>query len=79
MRLLTKVQLARVVRSLREGHGWSQAELAKKADLPQSSICQYETALAMPSRRSRRALAKALEVDELQLVVSVEDSKAVEG
>jgi transcriptional regulator with XRE-family HTH domain len=38
-----------VVRQLREAEGWSQEELAERADLNRSYVGEIERGLAMPS------------------------------
>lgn len=73
MRLLTQGQVARRLRDLRSHRGWTQAELAKKTGIMQSSICSYETEGSLPGRRNRRALAKVFGIPELDLVVEADD------
>lgn len=50
------------LRAARSLHGWNQAELAKRAGLPPSSIAHFETKKRKPSFDNLRRLADALEV-----------------
>ena len=58
------------LKSLRRQKGFSQAELAKKARVAQSSICYLEAGKKNPSVNMAVKLAKALEVDLLTLIES---------
>lgn len=56
-----------LLREMRVRRGWSQKELARRADLSQSHIARLETGSRDGTPRSLLALARALEctVDEL--------------
>ena len=51
-----------VLRYMREREGLTQAQLADRAKVRQSAICQYELGLKKPSAESHAKLAKALGV-----------------
>ncbi|MBL8447590.1 MAG: helix-turn-helix transcriptional regulator [Zoogloeaceae bacterium] len=52
----------RAVRQLRERHGWSQEELAARADLNRSYLGEIERGAAMPSLATVAKLSRALEL-----------------
>lgn len=54
--------LGRAVRALREQAGIDQATLAKRADLPTSSIAEIESGHADPTWGDMRKVAEALDV-----------------
>ncbi len=58
------------LKNLRCERGLSQAALAKKAQVAQSSICYLESGQKNPSVRMAIKLAKALEVDLTTLIES---------
>lgn len=55
------------LRELREGRGWSQAELSRRANMNASTIGQIENGRLIPYEVQIRKIAKALGVspDEL--------------
>ena len=66
----------KTARSMRE---WSQAELAKKTDLPPSSIAHFETGSRKPSFDNLRRLAVALDVTTDYLMGRVEESSVAQA
>lgn len=57
-----------VVRSLREAKGWSQEELAERADLNRSYVGEIERGIAMPSLGTISKLALGLELKPSSLL-----------
>ena len=55
--------LARNVRALRHGRGWSQHDLADEADMRQALVSAIEVGTANPTLESLDRLAAALDVD----------------
>lgn len=58
------------LKNLRRERGLSQAALAKKAQVAQSSISYLEAGMKNPSVKMVKKLAKALEVDLTTLIES---------
>ena len=56
-------EIANHVLRLRLEKGWSQAELAKRADTKQANISRLESGLSNPSIKFLKKLADALESD----------------
>ena len=56
------------IRQLRENDGYSQAELAKLLDIPQSLLWKYEHNVAVPSVLNAAKLAKIFNVTVEQLI-----------
>jgi transcriptional regulator with XRE-family HTH domain len=50
------------ITALRRQRGWSQAELARRAGMHNSTVCQIESARLRPYPRQLAALATALGV-----------------
>ena len=61
------------LRAAREMRGWSQADLAGRADLPPSSIAHFETGSRKPSFDNLRRLASVLEVTTDYLMGRVDE------
>lgn len=61
-----------VIRKLREEKGWSQEELAHRADLHFTYISQIERGLKSPTLRSLGQIADALEISLSSLVKKME-------
>lgn len=58
-----------VLRSLRQQHGWSQAELARRAGVTDAYVAQLETGTRRnPSLEVLQRLAKALKVPVTELL-----------
>ena len=58
-----------VLRSLRQQHGWSQAELARRAGVTDAYVAQLETGTRRnPSLEVLQRLAKALKVPVTDLL-----------
>lgn len=55
-----ELNLAMEISEQRQAHGWSQRDLAQKANMPQSSIARYELAGTAPSIASLWRLSTAL-------------------
>lgn len=64
------------VRRLREASGWSQEQLAFRADLNRSYLGEIERATVMPSLATAAKLAQALEVPLSQLISRCEVSNS---
>nr|WP_281720200.1 helix-turn-helix transcriptional regulator [Nitrosomonas nitrosa] len=58
----TEIVFAARLREARESRGWSQAELAQRAEMQPSAIAHFEASRRKPSFDNVRRLAKALEV-----------------
>ncbi|WP_082801556.1 helix-turn-helix transcriptional regulator [Herbidospora cretacea] len=56
-------ELGKAVRRLREGYGWSQAELAAAADMTQSAVARFEAGGTVPTLPVLERLARALNAD----------------
>ena len=67
-------QFGRVVRVLRDQRGWSQEQLAARAELNRSYMGEIERAAAMPSLATAAKLALALELPLSRLIRSCEES-----
>lgn len=61
-----------VVRQLRQARGWSQEELAERADLNRSYVGEIERGLAMPSLVTLSKLALGLELSPSSLLARCE-------
>ncbi|WP_035383516.1 helix-turn-helix transcriptional regulator [Ferriphaselus sp. R-1] len=59
---MTVEQLSLVLRQLREERGWSQEQLAERADLNRSYLGEVERGRAVPSIVTVAKLAEALEI-----------------
>lgn len=56
-------ELGRSVRTLREGKGWSQVELAGRTGMTQSAIARFESGGTVPTLPVLERLARALGVE----------------
>ncbi|MFZ5480507.1 MAG: helix-turn-helix domain-containing protein [Myxococcota bacterium] len=63
--------LGRVIAALRERRGWSQAQLAARIGVAQSSLSRFETGASIPDAYTFRRIAQAFDmsVGQLQAVV----------
>lgn len=59
--------------------GWNQAELARRTELPPSSIAHFETGSRKPSFDNLRRLAVALEVTTDYLMGRVDEPNLAEA
>ena len=57
---MTELAVARRLRSLREKHGWTQAELAERAGTAQASIARIEAGKSTPKLDLLSRIAAAL-------------------
>jgi transcriptional regulator with XRE-family HTH domain len=62
-RRLTKAEFGKRLHTLIVRKGWTQSELARRADLPRDSISTYVRGAVFPTRHSLEKLAKALGVE----------------
>ncbi len=69
----------RRLRSARRSSGWTQAELAEKADLSLDMIGQIERGQVNPSFKTIEALCDALEIDPASLFSSTSGRKTRSG
>lgn len=67
------------LRQAREMRGWSQNELAGRAELPPSSIAHFEAGSRKPSFETLRRLANALEVTTDYLLGRVDEPSMAEA
>tara|TARA_X000001316_G_C912563_1_gene27568 strand:+ start:129 stop:485 length:357 start_codon:yes stop_codon:yes gene_type:complete len=67
------------LKAARDLRQWSQSELAKKADMPPSSIAHFESGSRKPSFATLRKLANALEVSTDYLLGRVDDPGLTEA
>ncbi len=58
----SEVQVAQAIRSLRQGHGLSQRQLAMRMGVPRTYVSKIENEKATPTLSSLSRLANALEV-----------------
>jgi XRE family transcriptional regulator of biofilm formation len=66
---MTPRRLKTVIKTLREQRGWSQAELARKAEVTDAYIAQLETGVrSNPSLEVLKRLARALGVPVTELL-----------
>lgn len=67
-RELTKQEFGRRVQSLMLAKDWNQSDLAREAELGRDSISTYVNGRTFPTPRALRKLAKALGVEESELL-----------
>lgn len=56
-------ELGRAVREMREGRGWTQAQLAQAAGLTQPAVARFEAGGTVPTIPVLERLANALEAE----------------
>ncbi|MGC5010273.1 helix-turn-helix domain-containing protein [Streptosporangium sp. DT93] len=56
-------ELGRTVRTMREGRGWSQSDLAREAGMTQSAVARFEGGGTVPTLPVLERLARALGAD----------------
>ena len=64
------------IKALREAHGWTQAELARKMNMTRNGINSWEQGLSMPSPPSLVDLARLFSVST-DYLLGVENYSAV--
>lgn len=69
---MTIEQFSQVLRQLREERGWSQEQLAERADLNRSYLGEVERGRAVPSIVTVAKLAGALEIQLSSLIARCE-------
>jgi ribosome-binding protein aMBF1 (putative translation factor) len=69
-------QFGKVVRGLRDQRGWSQEQLAARAELNRSYMGEIERACVMPSLATAAKLALALDVPLSRLIHWCEEHDA---
>jgi transcriptional regulator with XRE-family HTH domain len=69
---MTIEQFAQMLRQLREERGWSQEQLAERADLNRSYLGEVERGRAVPSIITVSKLARALEIQMSSLIARCE-------
>jgi len=69
---MTIKEFAQVLRQLREEKGWSQEQLAERADLNRSYLGEVERANAVPSIITVSKLAQALDIQMSTLIARCE-------
>jgi transcriptional regulator with XRE-family HTH domain len=74
---LVSQQFGHVVRKWREARGWSQEQLAARADLNRSYMGEIERSAAVPSLVTAAKLAHAFEVTLSQLISTCEESRTI--
>lgn len=67
-------RFGRVIRQLREQRGWSQEQLAHRAELNRTYMGEIERATAMASLATAAKLARALELPLSSLISRCEES-----
>jgi len=70
----TVIRFPSVVRQLREARGWSQEELAERADLNRSYIGEIERGIAVPSLATVGKIASGFELSPSSLLARCEGS-----
>lgn len=75
------MEFGSTVAKLREGRGWSQAKLAEKANVSQSTLAAWESGSEFPSQSQLLSLAMALKVKVSRLIEKDEEVmvKVIEG
>lgn len=68
---LTKQQFGRRLYQLMLARGWNQSELARQAGLPRDSISTYIRGVALPTPKSLKALADALDMQMTDILPNV--------
>lgn len=68
MSLPLSIRFGRTVRILRETYGWSQEQLAMRADLNRSYLGEVERGTVVPSLSTADKLANALDVSLAGLI-----------
>lgn len=56
-------ELGRAVRELRQARGWSQAELARAANMTQSAVARFEAGGTVPTLPVLERIARALDAN----------------
>jgi transcriptional regulator with XRE-family HTH domain len=69
---MTIEEFAQVLRQLREERGWSQEQLAERADLNRSYLGEVERGRAVPSIITVSKLASALNIQMSTLIARCE-------
>lgn len=69
-------RFGRVIRQLREQRGWSQEQLAHRAELNRTYMGEIERATAMASLATAAKLAHALELPLSSLISRCEESNS---
>jgi transcriptional regulator with XRE-family HTH domain len=69
---MTLEQFSMVLRQLREERGWSQEQLAGRADLNRSYLGEVERGSAVPSIVTVSKLARALEIRMSSMIARCE-------
>jgi ribosome-binding protein aMBF1 (putative translation factor) len=69
---MTIEQFSLVLRQMREERGWSQEQLAERADLNRSYLGEVERGRAVPSIITVSKLASALEIQLSSLIARCE-------
>lgn len=69
-------RFGQAVRRRRERHGWSQEQLAGRADINRSYLGEVERAAVMPSLATAAKLADALELPLSVLIADCEQAPA---
>lgn len=69
-------QFPGVVRQLRKARGWSQEELAERADLNRSYVGEIERGIAIPSLATLGKLAGSFELPASALLAHCEQQAA---
>jgi transcriptional regulator with XRE-family HTH domain len=70
--MMTIQQFSIVLRGLREERGWSQEQLAERADLNRSYLGEVERGHAIPSLATMTKLASAFEIKLSNLIAQCE-------
>ena len=74
--LAVSARFGLVIRQLREQRGWSQEQLAHRAELNRSYMGEIERATAIASLSTAAKLAQALELPLSSLIFRCEESTA---
>lgn len=67
--MIDRAHMGRLVRRLRDSHGWSQIELARRAQVAQASVSLLEKGVGNPTISLINSVATALGVHPLVLVM----------
>ncbi len=72
------MDLGELVFELRDERGWSQSELARRADLSRNTVSSLEAGLTKPASATIRRLARAFDMTAHEFLATEEGSAKAE-
>lgn len=67
---MSAVQIGKIIKKQRQKIGLSQVELASKADISTSYLCDIEKCRSVPSIITLRKIANALEINDFNIFLN---------